>query len=79
MNNMDEKNRALMEAHQIASEDAYFAARPKIDCNDRRKVFEAGFRRGWLVGAYPGSVCWLELLRWHDEARPRLTLAASLQ
>ena len=47
MNNMDEKNRALMEAHQIASEDAYFAARPQIDCNDRRKVFEAGFRRAW--------------------------------
>ena len=44
---MDEKNGALMEAHQIASEDAYFAARPKIDCNDSLKVFEAGFRRAW--------------------------------
>ncbi len=44
---MDEKNRALMEAHQIAAEDEYFAARPQIDCNDRRKVFEAGFQRAW--------------------------------
>jgi len=44
---MNEKNRALMEAHQIAAEDEYFAARPQIDCNDRRKVFEAGFQRAW--------------------------------
>jgi hypothetical protein len=44
---MDEKNRALMEAHQIAAEDEYFAARPQIDSNDRRKVFEAGFQRAW--------------------------------
>ena len=44
---MDEKNRALMEAHQIAAEDEYFAARPQIDCSDQRKVFEAGFQRAW--------------------------------
>ena len=44
---MDKKNRALMEAHQIAAEDEYFAARPQIDCNDRRKVFDAGFERAW--------------------------------
>jgi len=46
---MDEKNRALMEAHQIAAEDEYFAARPQIDCNDRRKVFEAGFKMAWNI------------------------------
>lgn len=44
---MDEKSRALMEAHQVAAEEEYFAARPQIDCNDRRKVFEAGFQRAW--------------------------------
>ena len=44
---MDEKSRALMEAHQVAAEDEYFAERPQIDCNDRRKVFEAGFQRAW--------------------------------
>ena len=44
---MDEKNRALMEAHHIAAADEYFEARPQIDCNDRRKVFEAGFQRAW--------------------------------
>lgn len=44
---MDEKNRALMEAHQIAATDEYFAARPQIDCIDRRRVFEAGFQRAW--------------------------------
>jgi len=46
---MDEKNRAPMEAHQIAAEDEYFAARPQIDCNDRRKVFEAGFKMAWNI------------------------------
>ena len=26
-----------------AASDAYFEARPQIDCNDRRKVFDAGY------------------------------------
>lgn len=38
---------ATMEAARNAAEDAYFKARPQIDCNDRRKVFEAGYERGW--------------------------------
>ena len=29
------------------AEDDYFSARPQIDCNDRRKVFEAGFELAW--------------------------------
>lgn len=41
------KSPALMKAHQIAAEGEYFAARPQIDCNDRRKVFEAGFQLAW--------------------------------
>ena len=44
---MDEKKRALMEAHEIAASNEYFSARPQIDTNDRRKVFEAGFRKAW--------------------------------
>ena len=39
--------RATMEAARNSAEDAYFEARPQIDCNDRRKVFDAGFERAW--------------------------------
>ena len=42
-----ELDRATMEAGRNAAEDAYFNARPQIDCNDRRKVFAAGYERGW--------------------------------
>ncbi|KQR55656.1 hypothetical protein ASF94_04455 [Acidovorax sp. Leaf160] len=42
-----EHRRAMREAHEIGASDAYFAARPAIDCNDRRKVFTSGFERGW--------------------------------
>ena len=42
-----ELDRAAMEAGRNAAEDAYFDARPQIDCNDRRKVFDAGYERGW--------------------------------
>lgn len=36
-----------MEAARIDSSEQYFSARPQIDNNDRRKVFESGFDRGW--------------------------------
>ncbi len=42
-----ELDRATMEAGRNTAEDAYFKARPQIDCNDRRKVFDAGYERGW--------------------------------
>ena len=42
-----ELRRATMEAERNSAEDAYFEARPQIDCNDRRKVFDAGFERAW--------------------------------
>lgn len=42
-----ELRRAAMEAARNGAEDAYFEARPQIDCNDRRKVFDAGFERAW--------------------------------
>ena len=42
-----ELRRVVMEAARNSAEDAYFEARPQIDCNDRRKVFGAGFERAW--------------------------------
>ena len=42
-----ELDRATMEAGRNAAEDAYFEARPQIDCNDLRKVFDNGYERGW--------------------------------
>lgn len=42
-----EQDRALMEGEMCAAEQAYFEARPQIDCHDRRRVFDAGYQRGW--------------------------------
>lgn len=42
-----ELDRATMEAGRNKAEDAYFEARPQIDSGDRRRVFEAGYERGW--------------------------------
>lgn len=53
---------AIREGHQIAAVDEYFAARPQIDNNDRRKVYEAGFNRGFEAGA--------ALLQSTPDARP---------
>ena len=44
-----EKKYALRQDHEIAAEDGYFYARPQIDSLDRRKVFSAGFDRGWYA------------------------------
>jgi len=41
------ENDAIREAHRNHEESEYFDARPAIDCNDRRRVFQAGFDRGW--------------------------------
>jgi hypothetical protein len=42
-----ETNIALREANHIHDADEYFKARPQIDSQDRRKVFESGYERGW--------------------------------
>jgi len=42
-----EQHYAIRQGHEIAASEAYFTARPQIDTNDRRKVFQAGFERGW--------------------------------
>lgn len=47
-----EQHFAIREGHQIAAVDAYFSARPQIDSNDRRKVYEAGFQRGFDTAAH---------------------------
>lgn len=44
---MNERELAIRESEQIAASDNYFGARPQIDTDDRRRVFEAGFRAAW--------------------------------
>lgn len=42
-----EQHYAIRQGHEVAASDGYFGARPQIDSNDRRKVFQSGFERGW--------------------------------
>lgn len=42
-----EQARAIRDGNEIAASDKYFSARPQIVSADRRKVFQAGFERGW--------------------------------
>lgn len=42
-----EQERAVREAYESAGSESYFGSRPQIDTNDRRRVFKAGFERGW--------------------------------
>ena len=46
---------AIRQGHEIAASDGYFEARPQIDSNDRRKVFQAGFERGWDAARKQGA------------------------
>lgn len=46
---------AIRQGHEIAASDGYFEARPQIDSNDRRKVFQAGFERGWDAASKQGE------------------------
>lgn len=48
-NNEFEKHIALQESHYIKNSDDYFNARPQIGGSDRRKVFEAGHKRGYTA------------------------------
>ena len=59
---MNEREIAIKEGEAIAAEDSYFRARPQLDCNDRRKVFQAGFERAWQAARAP----LLETLRMKD-------------
>ena len=44
---MNEDECARLEAEEINAEEAYFNARPEINTPDRRRVFDAGFFRGY--------------------------------
>lgn len=44
-----ETEQAHREGARNAAEDTYFEARPQIDSRDRRRVFDAGFDRGWVA------------------------------
>jgi len=48
-----EHSYAIQEAHRIADCESYFKARPQIDTLDRRRVFEAGFDRGYSATPAP--------------------------
>lgn len=50
-----EQEYAIRQGHEIAASDGYFEARPQIDSNDRRKVFQAGFERGWDAARKQGA------------------------
>ena len=50
-----EQEHAIRQGHEIAASDGYFEARPQIDSNDRRKVFQAGFERGWDAARKQGA------------------------
>lgn len=58
MTQMNEQDReyAIMEAHRIHDSDEYFEARPQIDSADRRRVFEAGFDRGYQAALQSPAV-----------------------
>ena len=47
---------AIRQGHEIVASDGYFEARPQIDSNDRRKVFQAGFERGWDAARKQGAI-----------------------
>lgn len=44
-----EADSAKMESARNKAEDAYFSARPQIDCSDKLNVFDVGFERGWAA------------------------------
>lgn len=50
-----EQAHAIRQGHEISASDGYFEARPQIDSNDRRKVFQAGFERGWDAARKQGE------------------------
>ena len=50
-----EQQRAIFEAYESAASESYFEVRPQIDCNDRRRVFKAGYERGWDAARKQGG------------------------
>lgn len=50
-----EQQRAIFEAYESAASESYFEVRPQIDCSDRRRVFKAGYERGWDAARKQGG------------------------
>ena len=46
-----EQQRCIAEAHNVAACEAYFTARPHVDCSVNRRIFEAGFSKGYGITA----------------------------
>ncbi len=46
---MNEREYAVMEGELNRSSQAYFEARPSLDTKENRRLFEAGFQRGYDV------------------------------
>ena len=44
-----EQQRCIAEAHNVAACEEYFSARPQIDCTANRRIFEAGFSKGYGI------------------------------
>jgi len=42
-----EREHAIQEAHMIHSENEYFQARPQLESDHNRRIFDAGFQRGY--------------------------------
>lgn len=42
-----DRTRAVMQGEQNAASEAYFEPRPALDFLPARRVFDAGFERGW--------------------------------
>lgn len=85
--NERERAYALQECHRITASEEYFNARPQIDSADRRRVFEAGFDKGyatyfWLNKCPDGSYTYNKvrelLLEAVDECCPGLDTPAKV-
>ena len=46
-----EQQRCIAEALNVAACESYFTARPHVDCSVNRRIFEAGFSKGYGITA----------------------------
>lgn len=53
---MNEMQWAEMECNMNEKEDAYFKARSELDTEENRKLFRAGFERGYRAERLPEEV-----------------------
>lgn len=58
----EEKKIAIREAHQIPAADEYFSAREECDTENNRKLFTAGYKRGYEAKEKQSEIKIKELL-----------------